>query len=123
MIWNATLGPISIVSGALQFGQLFRTSGNVAFVRKAMDEVCAIARAKGHTPFTSEVIDHRLALSRTIPGYKTSMAVDFENNLPIELEAILGNVVRAGRDVGVAIPILETLYALATMKQATRVEY
>jgi 2-dehydropantoate 2-reductase len=35
----------------------------------------------------------------------------------MEIEAILGNVVRSGRKNGVAMPVLETIYALALMVQ------
>ena len=51
---------------------------------------------------------------------KTSMALDFENGRPMEIEAILGNTVRAGRKAGVAIPALESIYAIARMIEAAR---
>lgn len=37
-------------------------------------------------------------------NFKPSMLVDLEAGRPIELEAIVGNVVRAGRRLGVATP-------------------
>ncbi|MFL6648448.1 MAG: ketopantoate reductase C-terminal domain-containing protein [Sulfurifustaceae bacterium] len=40
------------------------------------------------------------------------MALDHEHARPIEIEAILGNVVRTGRRAGVDIPRLEALYAI-----------
>ena len=50
-----------------------------------------------------------------MPPYKTSMVLDYENHRPMEVEAILGNVVRAGRRAGVQIPMLEALYAITKM--------
>jgi 2-dehydropantoate 2-reductase len=50
-----------------------------------------------------------------MPAYKTSMALDYENGRPMELEAILGNTVRAAGKLGVATPNLDAIYALATM--------
>jgi 2-dehydropantoate 2-reductase len=44
--------------------------------------------------------------------YKTSMLLDFEAGKPMEVEAILGNAVRAARRTGVPVPHLESLYAL-----------
>jgi 2-dehydropantoate 2-reductase len=46
------------------------------------------------------------------------MALDFEAKRPLELEAILGNALRVGRQHDVASPVLETLYALAKMVAA-----
>jgi 2-dehydropantoate 2-reductase len=43
------------------------------------------------------------------------MALDYENGRPMEIEVILGNTVRAGRREKVAIPVLESLYALMKM--------
>jgi 2-dehydropantoate 2-reductase len=38
----------------------------------------------------------------------------------MEIEAILGNTVRAGRKYNVAMPALESLYALARMIERAR---
>ena len=61
------------------------------------------------------LIEQMLATTKAMPAYKTSMALDYENGRPMEIEAILGNTVRAGRKVGVATPNLDAIYALAKM--------
>ena len=61
-----------------------------------------------------------LATTKAMPAYKTSMALDYENGRPMEIEAILGNTVRAGRKVGVATPNLDAIYALAKMVAGRR---
>ena len=43
--------------------------------------------------------------------YRTSMKIDFDQGRPLEVEAILGNPVRAAAKVGVAVPEMERLYA------------
>jgi 2-dehydropantoate 2-reductase len=53
-----------------------------------------------------------------MPAYKTSMAGDFEAGRELEVEPILGNVVRSARAHGVPVPGLESLYALMSMVQA-----
>ena len=55
-----------------------------------------------------------------MPAYKTSMALDYENERAMEIEAILGNVVRAARRLGVPAPTLEAVYALAKMVEGAR---
>jgi 2-dehydropantoate 2-reductase len=116
-VWNATFNPISIMGGVLDTATILGTEESRAFVRAAMEEVCATAAAAGH-PLHPQLIDQYIAGTLKIPAYKTSMALDYENGRPMEIEAILGNTVRAARKHGVATPILDTLYALAKMIEA-----
>jgi 2-dehydropantoate 2-reductase len=58
------------------------------------------------------VIDQNIEGTQAMTPYKTSMLIDFETRRPMEVEAILGNGVRAARRAGVPIPHMETLYAL-----------
>lgn len=113
-VWNATFNPISIMGGVLDTVMMLRTEESRAFIRRAMQEVCDVAAAAGH-PLRPQLIDQLIAGTVAMPAYKTSMALDYENRRPLEIEAILGNAVRAGRKHGVAIPVLETVYALAKM--------
>jgi 2-dehydropantoate 2-reductase len=116
-VWNATFNPISIMGGVLDTAVILGTDESRAFIRAAMTEVCAVAAGAGHA-IHPKLIDQLLAITRDIPAYKTSMALDYENGRPMEIEAILGNAVRAARKHGVATPILDTLYALAKMIEA-----
>jgi len=113
-LWNATFNPISILGGVLDTAAILRTAEDQAFVRKAMHEIAAVAAAAGH-PITSELIDKLIAATRGMPPYKSSMALDFEHGRPMEIEAILGNVVRTAQRLQVAVPTLDALYALAKM--------
>ncbi len=113
-VWNAVFNPISILGGVLDTAAMLRTDAEVAFIRRAMQEVCDVARASGH-PQSPNLIEQMIAGTRAMPAYKTSMALDYENGRPMEIEAILGNTVRAGREVGVATPNLDAIYALARM--------
>lgn len=113
-VWNATFNPISILGGVLDTAAMLKTDADQAFVRSAMHEVCDVARAAGH-PQSPNLIEQMLAGTKAMPAYKTSMALDYENGRPMEIEAILGNTVRAARKVGVATPNLDAIYALAKM--------
>jgi len=116
-VWNATFNSISIMGGVLDTATILGTQESRAFVRAAMEEVCATAAAAGH-PQHPKLIDQYIAGTLSIPAYKTSMALDYENGRPMEIEAILGNTVRAARKHGVVTPILDALYALAKMIEA-----
>ena len=113
-VWNAVFNPISILGGVLDTDAMVRTETEVAFVSKAMQEVCDVARAAGH-PQSPNIIEQMIAATKAMPAYKTSMALDYENGRPMEIEAILGNTVRAARKLGVATPNLDAIYALAKM--------
>jgi len=118
-LWNAVFNPISVLGGVLDTGHILGTEEGELFVRRAMQEICAVAAATGH-PLRAEVIDQFIEGTRKAPPYKTSMALDYENGRPMETEVILGNAVRAGRREGVAIPSLESLYGLMKMVERKR---
>ena len=113
-VWNAVFNPISILGGVLDTNAMLRTDAEVEFARRSMQEVCDVAQAAGH-PQSPSLIEQMLATTRAMPAYKTSMALDYENGRPMEIEAILGNTVRAARKVGVATPNLDAIYALSKM--------
>jgi 2-dehydropantoate 2-reductase len=113
-VWNAPFNPISIMGGVLDTAQMLGTPEHEAFIRKAMQEVCDAAAANGHV-LPPKLVDNMIAGTRAMPAYKTSMALDYEHGRPLEIEAILGATVRAGRRAGVAMPALESIYAIAKM--------
>jgi 2-dehydropantoate 2-reductase len=113
-VWNAVFNPISVLGGVLDTEAILSPTEGEAFVRQAMEEVGAIAAATGH-PLPDGLFDQYIDATRKAPPYKTSMALDYENGRPMETEIILGNTVRAGRREKVAIPALESLYALMKM--------
>jgi 2-dehydropantoate 2-reductase len=116
-LWNATFNPVSILGAVLDTGMMLRTPDDQAFIRTAMLEVARVAAAAGYEQ-SPQFIEQLIAGTRAMPPYKTSMALDFEAKRPLELEAILGNVLRIGRQHGAATPVLDTLYALAKMVAA-----
>jgi 2-dehydropantoate 2-reductase len=118
-VWNAAFNPISIMGGTIDTATMLGTAEGEALVRRAMLEVCAVAASVGHR-LPPGLADQYIAGTRKMPAYKTSMALDLEHGRALEIEAILGNALRAGLRRGVAIPTLETLYALAKMIEATR---
>ncbi|CAL1240017.1 ketopantoate reductase family protein [Candidatus Methylocalor cossyra] len=113
-LWNAAFNPLSVLSGGLATGDIL--AHQETLVRALMAEVAQIAQAVGH-PLPPDAIDRNIDSTRQMPPYKTSMLLDFEAGRPMETEAILGNAVRAGRRAGVALPQLETVYALMKLRE------
>lgn len=116
-VWNAAFNPISVLAGGASTGQMLAEPAGVAVVRAAMDEVCATAAACGH-PLPPQTVSKNLDETRAMPPYLTSMALDYLHGRPMEVEAIVGNTVRAAQRHGVAVPTLETLYGLMKITQA-----
>lgn len=113
-VWNAAFNPLSVLSGGLSTNDILTTQEPL--VRAIMEEIRQIAEAVGHA-LPSGIVDQQIDSTHKMPPYKTSMLLDFEAGRPMETEAILGNAVRAGRRAGVAIPHLESIYALMKMRE------
>jgi 2-dehydropantoate 2-reductase len=76
-----------------------------------MAEVCRVAKAAGHE-LPADIARRNIDGTLAMKAYKTSMLLDFEAKRSMEVEAILGNAVRAAHRHEVSIPRLESLYVL-----------
>jgi 2-dehydropantoate 2-reductase len=110
LVWNV---PFNGLGAALDLAtdELLRSADGEALVREVMTEVIAGARGCG-VELPENVIDQRLAETRTMGSYKSSMQLDRQNNRPMEVEAILGEPVRAAAMAGIAMPLVAELYRL-----------
>ncbi|EAU83963.1 hypothetical protein CC1G_09845 [Coprinopsis cinerea okayama7 len=91
-----------------------------------LNELLVLGRALGYpdTPDSLPSSLPRTILESTInihvqadSSHKPSMMLDMENGLPLEVEVILGEVVRIAAEVGVSVPRVELLYALLLVVQ------
>jgi 2-dehydropantoate 2-reductase len=112
-VWNAPFNPLSVLSDGLSTADILGTEE--AFVRRIMQDVCRIAEALGH-PLPADAVDRNIEHTVRMPPYKTSMLLDYEQGRPLEIEAILGNALRAARRVNVPCPYLEAVYATLRLK-------
>ncbi|MDO9269036.1 MAG: 2-dehydropantoate 2-reductase [Methylobacter sp.] len=113
-VWNAPFNPLSVLSGGLPTLDILQNQE--LFVRSIMQEVCDIAAAAGH-PLPEDIASINIKHTYAMPPYKTSMLLDYENGLPMETEAILGNALRAAQRLGIAAPHLESVYALMKLRE------
>jgi 2-dehydropantoate 2-reductase len=111
LVWNAPFNPVSVLGGGVDTTMILGNPEAARLIRKVMEEVCLVAKATGHE-LPPTVIQENIDGTLAIKPYKTSMLLDFEAGRPMEVEAILGNGVRAARREGVAVPHMESLYAL-----------
>lgn len=113
-VWNAPFNPLSVLSGGLPTLDILQTQES--FVRSIMQEVCDIAAAAGH-PLPDDIVNINIEHTYAMPPYKTSMLLDYENGHPMETEAIVGNALRAAQRLGIAVPHLESVYALMKLRE------
>ena len=78
-------------------------------------EVGAVARAAGYDLPAAQ--ERAAQMLRSVPpGWKASMARDFERGGRTELEAITGALVRLAETYGVAVPACRTAYAILALR-------
>jgi 2-dehydropantoate 2-reductase len=80
-----------------------------------MLEIAAVANACGYHGIDAALIDSQLqrATVRELPGVQPSMLADALAGRRMEVEAIVGNVLKLAKEHGVKTPMLRTLYVLA----------
>lgn len=115
LLINASWNPICALSLSRDVAFLASSAMAEKLVTDVMDEVVAVAQAKGYSNVTSEMARGQLqrALERKgTKGIEPSMLVDVLNGRRMEVEVILGNPIKVAKEVGVDVPRMETLYAL-----------
>lgn len=86
-------------------------------LRAVMEEIVAVAQARG-VDLAGDAVERTLAFVDTFPPESTtSMQRDIMNGLPSELEAQTGAVVRLGREAGIPTPLNQTLYHCLTLQE------
>jgi len=119
LLWNAPFNPMSVLAGGADTRQLLGSAAGTALAESIMREVQSVAGALGHR-LPDAAIGRMLADTRVMTPYKTSMLLDYEAGRPMEVEAILGNAVRAAARAGVSVPHLATCHALLSLAAGHR---
>ncbi|RTE70307.1 hypothetical protein BHE90_015299 [Fusarium euwallaceae] len=115
LLINAAGNPICALA-CLPDASFFNTGqGAIPFFRDVMKEVAETARAVGYEAINDEVIESQLRIltSRPLPGFEPSMLADVKAGRPMEVDAIIGNVIKVAESKGIHTPRLSTLYFLA----------
>jgi 2-dehydropantoate 2-reductase len=116
LIFNATVNGVAALTG-LPHDPHFAGEPLGELVHALMDEGKAAAAAAGVELWEDPWEMNLLATQR---GFKhsPSMLEDVRAQRPTEVELINGSLVRAAREVGVPVPLHETIYALVRGKEA-----
>jgi 2-dehydropantoate 2-reductase len=117
-LWgNMTMNPISALTGATTDRILDDSLVN-RFCLDVMAEAAEIGARIG-CPIRQSGVD-RMAVTRRLGAFKTSMLQDAEAGRPIELDALVTVVREIGERVGVRTPATDTLLGLSRLSAQTR---
>jgi 2-dehydropantoate 2-reductase len=115
IVANGCWNPICALSACRDVAFLAVSPFALDFVRSVMGEICAVAAAVGYGDvINSEVVDFQMTRSaaRPFPGVQPSMMSDMKAGARMEVEAVVGSIVRIAREKYLEVPRLETLYLL-----------
>ena len=95
----------------LGIGEILACPETARFYRGVMNEIVAVGRAKG-VALPADAAERAVAFARTLqPGMRSSLAHDLQQGNRLEVEALMGTVVRYGAEVGVPTPLNFAIHA------------
>jgi len=120
-IFNATMNPLCALTRRTP-GFLGAHAESRAMITTAVEEGVAVANASG-VPVPARPIHDLTEVSMTDhANHEASMLQDVKAGRRTEVDAINGAIVEAGRAVGLAAPVLETLWRLVKLEEAKLAE-
>jgi 2-dehydropantoate 2-reductase len=120
LIWNCAFNAISGL-GQCTYGEIVAGEDGRRVVEYVVNEVLAVARAKGIEPPGLE--DPKVALAgafqigEQMKGTRSSTAQDMARRKHTEIDALNGYVAKSGAQLGVATPVNLTLYTLVKLQE------
>ncbi|WP_114810828.1 2-dehydropantoate 2-reductase [Paraburkholderia kururiensis] len=115
-LWgNMNMNPLSALTGSTST-QLLDDPFTHALVLRMMEEAEAIGARLGLSTGMSPA--ERIAVTRRLGSFRTSMLQDFEAGRPLEVGPILGVFPELGRRLGVATPFCDAVLGLLRQRAA-----
>jgi len=113
-LWgNMNMNPISALTGSTADAVLDDPL-TAQLVRDMMEEAAAVGRALGIE--MSMTASERIAVTRELGAFKTSMLQDLESGRPLEIDAILGAPCEIGDRLGIPMPFSKAVLGLTRQR-------
>jgi 2-dehydropantoate 2-reductase len=97
--------------GRFGIGDILGCAETAQFYRGVMEEIAAVGRAKG-VALPADTAERAITFARKLqPEMRSSLAHDLERGNRLEVDTLMGTVVRYGAEVGVATPLNSAIYA------------
>lgn len=108
LVWNASFNSISVISGRT-VDEILNNTDTLELLRNVMEEVKAVALAHDIS-IRPDTVDYNIDRSYYYKGFKTSMLQDFEKGRQIELDGIVGIVLKKAKEKNLSVPNIEKIY-------------
>lgn len=108
LVWNIPFNGLSVVLNA-ETHEMMAHPASRSLALQLMHEVAQGAAAYGRV-IGEEFIQRMVVHTDEMAPYQTSMKVDFDEKRPLEIEAIVGNPLRAAQAKGIELPQIQMLY-------------
>ena len=112
LMWNIPFSTLCITAGAVTTREVMGDPGLRMLAERLIVETGTAGNADGCEIDIPATLAKMMANTATMGAYRPSMLVDYQNRLPLEVEAILGEPVRRANALGVPVPVMETQYRL-----------
>ena len=108
LVWNTAFNSTSVLTGKT-LDQILGDKTLFSLVRDIMTEVKHVAIAN-KIKIRPDTVEFNLERSKGYTGFKTSMLQDFEAGRPLELEELVGVVIRKAKEKNISVPNIEKVY-------------
>lgn len=116
LVWNIPFNSLSVILNATTTEMMENPNSRQLAADLMLEVVTAahacvkVDEATRDRTLPPDLIQTMLDHTATMKPYRTSMKIDFEERRPLEVEAIVGNPLRAAQQAGVDTPRIEMLY-------------
>ena len=119
LVWNGSFNPVSVLSSKT-VDKILEDKELYELLKNIMGEVKEVAIAHGIN-IRPDTVEFNLDRSKNIKspnahhsqnftGFKTSMLQDYERGKPLELEELVGVVIRKAKEKNISVPNIERVY-------------
>ncbi len=112
----ATLGAINCLLGG-NIGQIVAVPEGSGLCLAVLDECAGIAKACGYPQTDEFLVEQRTALTAKGSPLTSSMYRDRKKGLSVEVDTILGDLLRRGQGYGLRTPLLEAAFVNLSVYQ------
>lgn len=117
LVVNCAYNAISAIA-RMPYGRMVEGVGVTDLMRDAVNEVLALARAKG-IAMPADTLERVLGIAQAMGAQYSSTAQDLARGRPTEIDHLNGYVVREGAAAGIPVPANRALFALVKLLEAT----
>ena len=129
LVWNVPYNGLSVVLNATT-EEMMADQPVRELIATLMREVVSVANAWGkensrgrERALPENVVQQMLDQTETMPPYLTSMKLDFDQNKPLEIAAILGAPLQVAEAMRVEVPAMRMLHQQLLFLNARNVRY